>query len=354
MEPAFAASPQSVIGHTTQKRPRYSFENIHRVSTSPVASSPPQQARRRIGRRPLSALTQDSDGPGRYSGFSRSERGADQADVGHHMEEYEEKHRHRLIASLGGVDSGVMSVPQQARGLGRVLGRLGQELGLQGHGHDEGVDGEEGDLDRVLPLDWDSMRCTYKCRNMVKAEVLEGMDRQAAEIQELKQAVDSLRSANEAGESERQRLKRRAEALEQARAGGAAREESLIQNSGAEALKAEGLIRQQLTRCAELQVRLYARTLCSCACMLCWCARLSLSCHLMAHGKSAGLSPPSVRRCARIPCTLVVRFALPFMPPQAWSVEGRVRGWGCGVWGSLQGVAVAARQGPRVFKRAST
>ena len=44
-----------------------------------------------------------------------------------------------------------------------------REIDGQMYGGGEVEHGQGGDVDVVLPLDWDGMRCSYKCKNMVSS-----------------------------------------------------------------------------------------------------------------------------------------------------------------------------------------
>ncbi|XP_024527425.1 mitotic spindle checkpoint protein MAD1 [Selaginella moellendorffii] len=111
-------------------------------------------------------------------------------------------------------------------------------------------DDDAGDHDR----DWDSMRCSYKCRNMVKSELLETLDRREKQVVEYEAAFKQLK----ARESENQSLIARVKSLEQSLAAATCREEALRTQRAEEVTVGEERFRKQLLRCNEIQEKLMA------------------------------------------------------------------------------------------------
>ncbi|KAG0587308.1 hypothetical protein KC19_2G155100 [Ceratodon purpureus] len=101
-----------------------------------------------------------------------------------------------------------------------------------------------------------SIRCTYKCRNMVKSEVLESLEMKEKQVGELQISVKSLRSKLEIVENSEKGLVQNRKSLEQVVAASGGREASMHAQRLQDSAKADEMLRTQLKRCHELQARL--------------------------------------------------------------------------------------------------
>nr|XP_024401614.1 mitotic spindle checkpoint protein MAD1-like isoform X2 [Physcomitrium patens] len=102
----------------------------------------------------------------------------------------------------------------------------------------------------------DSSRCTYKCRSMVKSEVLENLEKREKQVFDLQSSVDSLRSKLSLTEDSEKRLVQSKKSLEQVVAASSGREASMHAQRLQESAKSDEMLRTQLKRCHELQARL--------------------------------------------------------------------------------------------------
>lgn len=102
----------------------------------------------------------------------------------------------------------------------------------------------------------DSLRCTYKCKQLVKSEVLEGFDIQEKKILELTSLLQSYKNVVEAAGLEKDNLLGRVKRLEQEEAASTAREKALQEKYKLDLECSEERFRMQLKRCEDLEVRL--------------------------------------------------------------------------------------------------
>ncbi|KAI5066038.1 hypothetical protein GOP47_0018662 [Adiantum capillus-veneris] len=101
-----------------------------------------------------------------------------------------------------------------------------------------------------------SLRCTYKCKQLVKAELLENYENQERKIMELTSELDSLKTSFDAIGLERKSLLEQVKRSEQEAAASAGREKALLQKYKADLDRSEERFRVQLNRCVDLEVKL--------------------------------------------------------------------------------------------------
>jgi len=131
------------------------------------------------------------------------------------------------------------------------------EFGIQVYGseYDRGADEAGGSLD-LLHSDNSSLCCTYKCRNLVKAEFLELLEQREKQVVELETALKSLQASLAAAEAGKALAVRQNKSLELSMAAASSRESSLHSQRIHESDRADELLRTQLKRCYELQAKL--------------------------------------------------------------------------------------------------
>ncbi|CAM6102258.1 unnamed protein product [Calypogeia fissa] len=110
------------------------------------------------------------------------------------------------------------------------------------------------DDDSEPELDWDSLRCSYKCRNLVKSDVLMSLDSREKQVVELKATLDKLRAAYATSDEDRKKLKKMVYGLEQGLAAAKERETALYKQRTQESAKNGEQIRTHMACCAELEV----------------------------------------------------------------------------------------------------
>ncbi|MCO5612413.1 hypothetical protein L7F22_066680 [Adiantum nelumboides] len=102
----------------------------------------------------------------------------------------------------------------------------------------------------------DSLRCTYKCKQLVKAEVLENYEIQERRLSELTSQLESLKKSFEESSFERESLSEQVKRSEQEAAASAAREKALQERYKLDLNRSEERFRMQLNRCEDLEVKL--------------------------------------------------------------------------------------------------
>ncbi|CAM6081807.1 unnamed protein product [Calypogeia fissa] len=112
------------------------------------------------------------------------------------------------------------------------------------------------DDDSEPELDWDSLRCSYKCRNLVKSDVLMSLDSREKQVIDLKATLDKLRAAYATSDEDRKKLKKTVYGLEQGLAAAKERETALYKQRTQESAKNGEQIRTHMARCAELETTL--------------------------------------------------------------------------------------------------
>ncbi|KAJ7549142.1 hypothetical protein O6H91_07G042100 [Diphasiastrum complanatum] len=105
-------------------------------------------------------------------------------------------------------------------------------------------------------VEWDSLRCSYKCRSMVKSEVLETLNLRERQLVECEAVLQSLKEDINNKEVENNRLIEKVNELEQEVAAKSGQEDALRRQRATEFEKAEVRFRKQLARCNELQASL--------------------------------------------------------------------------------------------------
>ncbi|KAG6541966.1 hypothetical protein Mapa_016603 [Marchantia paleacea] len=116
-----------------------------------------------------------------------------------------------------------------------------------------GFPDSETEEENERDLDWENLRCSYKCRNLVKSDVLTSLDTREKEVGELKAMFQTLKGAYSSSEEEKKRLKKRVEVLEQNLSAANEREKAWHKQRLQESEKTEELIRTHITRCGELE-----------------------------------------------------------------------------------------------------
>ncbi|KAH7444649.1 hypothetical protein KP509_02G086400 [Ceratopteris richardii] len=102
----------------------------------------------------------------------------------------------------------------------------------------------------------DSLRCTYKCKQLVKAEFLERYNNQERKISDLTTQLESLESSSRAIGIERNNLLEQVERLQQEKAAATARERATQDKYEIDLNRFEERFRGQFKRCEELEVKL--------------------------------------------------------------------------------------------------
>ncbi|KAL3680469.1 hypothetical protein R1sor_023425 [Riccia sorocarpa] len=205
-------SPASSPAGNKMKTVQHSATVVEKIQTSSPSKKP---------RLPFGINVEEMDEP-----FSlRSLRRGSAVDVGH-VEPYHQKH---------------------------YPGEMPRTQLIAGHAFQESETEDERDLD------WDNLRCSYKCRNLVKSDVLASLDAREKDVDELQSMLHTLEGAYKSSEEERKRLKKRIEVLEQNLSAANEREKAWHRQRLQESDKTEELIRTYITRCDQLEEMLQER-----------------------------------------------------------------------------------------------
>lgn len=102
----------------------------------------------------------------------------------------------------------------------------------------------------------DAMLCTYKCRQMVKSDVLETLAIREKEVTELQSRVKSLQEANSNQELQKKELEARIQIMEQELSAANGREITVVESYKKEMNQFQEWLQKQIKRCSELEIKL--------------------------------------------------------------------------------------------------
>lgn len=102
----------------------------------------------------------------------------------------------------------------------------------------------------------DAMLCTYKCRQMVKSDVLETLAIREKEVTELQSRVKSLQEANSNQELQKKELEARIQIMEQELSAANGREITVVESYKKEMNQFQEWLQKQIKHCSELEIKL--------------------------------------------------------------------------------------------------